>query len=105
MSTVTEVANNQALARATARYPPFARASISATASAIRRPGRSIQARTRTGSSGTGPKISSATLPIRRFSRGSGSSSMALSSSAIGGEPCCRLGPHPLAVSSVDSNT
>ena len=103
MSAVSPVANNHAETPATVRCEPSGRvADISAASSEIRAPGRCTQARTRTGATGIGPRMSSTSRPIRM--PGGACSSISLVINASGGEPCWILGSQLLPVYSVDSN-
>ena len=69
------------------RRPPGRAASISAANSEMRLPGRSTQARTRTGATGIAPRMSIDTLAMRN-PESPASSSMSLVIRASGGEPC-----------------
>jgi hypothetical protein len=70
----------------------------------MRAPGRSTQARTRTGVTGIGPRMSSVSRRCADRNRPP-ASSMSLVISASGGEPCWISGSQLLRVPSVDSNT
>ena len=90
-SAVSEVASAHAETRATGRS-----ADISADSRQMRLPGRSTRARTRTSVTGIAPRMSKVILPMRIPGRSC--SSMALVSSASGGEPCWISGVQLLRV-------
>ncbi len=90
--------------RPPARLPSGLGASISAAIIEMRAPGRSTQARTRTGVTGMAPRMSRVSRPTRN-PESPASSSISLVISASGGEPCWISGSQLLRVPSVDSNT
>ena len=72
-------------------------ASISAASNEMRLPGRSTQARTRTGATGIAPRMSIDTRPMRN-PESPASSSISFVISASGGEPCWISGSQLLRV-------
>ena len=103
-SAVSEVPSAQAVTRATVRGAPSGRsADISADTIAMRLPGRSTRARTRTSLTGIAPRMSRLTRPMRIPS--ATVSSIAFVSRANGGEPCWISGVQLLRVWSVEAKT
>ena len=94
--------NSQAVARAQGR----SRATSYAVASHIStvRPGRTTDASTRNGPTGTGPSSSIVNRPTTRSAPARSRFSTARVSRAAGGPPCCDSDPHGPAVECVDAN-